>query len=61
MSTAREAIARLVQAQPADSSQEEIVRELAFHVMVDKGLADSDAKRVLSNTDMAHRIRTWRK
>jgi hypothetical protein len=61
MSTAREEIARLVQAQPADSSQEEIVRELAFHVMVEKGLADSDAKCVLSNTDMAHRIRTWRK
>ena len=61
MSTAREEIARLVQAQPADSSREEIVRELAFHVMVERGLSDSDAKRVLSNTDMAHRIRTWRK
>lgn len=61
MSTAREEIARLVEAQPADSSREEIVRELAFHVMVERGLADSDAKRVLSNMDMAHRIRAWRK
>jgi hypothetical protein len=61
MSTAREEIARLVQAQPADSSREEIVRELAFHLMVEKGLADSDASRVISNADMAHRIRTWQK
>jgi hypothetical protein len=61
MSTAKDEIARLVQALPADSSREEIVRELAFHVMVEKGLADSDAQRVISNSDMAHRIRTWRK
>ena len=61
MSTARDDIARLVQAQPADSSREEIVRELAFHVMVERGLTDSDARRVLSNSDMAHRIRAWRK
>jgi predicted transcriptional regulator len=61
MSTAREEMARLVQAQPADSTREEIVRELAFHVMVEKGLADSDARRVVSNEDMAQRIRTWRR
>jgi len=61
MSTAKDEIARLVQAQPDDSSREEIVRELAFHVMVEKGLEDSDARRVISNEDMAHRIRTWRR
>jgi hypothetical protein len=61
MSTAKEEISRLVQSQPADSSREEIVRELAFHVMVERGLVDSDAKRTLSNSDMAHRIRAWRK
>jgi len=59
MSTEKDEIARLVEAQPADSSREEIVRELAFHVMVERGLADSDAQRVLSNPDMAHRIRKW--
>jgi predicted transcriptional regulator len=61
MSTAREEIARLVQAQPADSSREEIVRELAFHIMVERGMVDSDAGRVLSNDDIAERIRSWRK
>jgi hypothetical protein len=37
------------------------VRELAFHVMVERGLADADAKRVISNEDMARRIRALQK
>ena len=61
MSTAKDELTRLVQAQPDDSSREEIVRELAFHIMVERGLADSDAKRVISNEAMARRIRSWRK
>ena len=43
MSTAKEELAKLIEAQPDDSSSVEIVRELAFHVMVQRGLADSDA------------------
>jgi len=61
MSTAKEELARLIQQQPESSSSEEIVRELAFHVMVQRGLADSDAKRVISNDKMSHRIRSWHK
>ncbi len=60
MSTVKEELTRLIQGQPEDSSREEIVRELAFHVMVERGLADSDAKRTISNEQMAHRIRAWR-
>jgi len=61
MSTAKDEIARLVQAQPDESSREEIVRELAFHVMVEKGLEDSDARRNVSNEDMARRLKPGRK
>ena len=61
MSTAKEELSRLIQAQPEDSSREEIVRELAFHVMVQRGIADSDAKRTISNEEMGRRIRSWRK
>ena len=61
MSTAKEELSRLIQGQPEDSSREEIVRELAFHVMVERGLADSDAKRVASNEEMGRRIRSWRR
>ena len=61
MSTVKEELTRLIQDQPEDSSREEIVRELAFHVMVERGLADSDAKRTISNEQMAHRIRSWQR
>ena len=57
MPTAKEELSRLIQSLPEDSSREEIVRELAFHVMVERGLADSDAKRTISNDEMGQRIR----
>lgn len=59
MSTPKEELKELLDQQPDDSSQEEIVRELAFHVMVQKGLRDSDDGRTISNEEMGHRIRSW--
>lgn len=59
MSTVKEELTRLIEGQPDDSSREEIVRELAFHVMVERGLADSEAKRTISNEEMERRIRAW--
>jgi len=61
MSKAKEELTKLIEEQPEDSSREEIIRELAFHVMVERGLADSDAGRVVSNDEMARRIRSWQK
>lgn len=61
MSTTKEELKQLVENQPDDSSGEEIVRELAFHVMVQRGVSDADAGRVISNAEMAQRIRSWRK
>jgi predicted transcriptional regulator len=59
MSTAKDELARLLARQPEDSSSEEIVRELAFHVMVQRGLADSDTGRTISHDEMRRRIRSW--
>lgn len=59
MSTAKDELAQLLANQPEDSSPEEIVRELAFHVMVQRGLADSDTGRTISNDEMRRRIRSW--
>jgi hypothetical protein len=61
MSIAKDELLQLIHNQPDDSSREEIVRELAFHLMVQRGLADSDAKRTLTNRDMEQRIRSWQK
>jgi hypothetical protein len=61
VATPKQDLLRLLQEQPDDSSREELVRELAFSLMVERGLADSDARRVVSDDDMAHRIRLWHK
>lgn len=57
MSSAKQELMRVLEAQPEDSSAPELVRELAFHVMVRRGLADSDARRIVSNEAAARRIR----
>lgn len=57
--TAKERIRELIETQPDDASYDEILRELAFERMVDRGLADARAGRVLSNEDMGERIRRW--
>ncbi len=61
MSTAKEQLTKVIQKQPDDSSPEEIVRELAFHIMVQRGLADSSDGRTISNEEMGRRIRAWQK
>ena len=45
MATAKEQITQLVQQQPDDSSYDEIIRELAFHAMIERGLKDVDDGR----------------
>ena len=60
MQTAKEKIAEVVMAQPDDATYEEIIRELAFERMVARGMEDSQAGRIISDEEMAHRIRTWR-
>jgi predicted transcriptional regulator len=59
MSTVKEQLKRIIEQQPDDSSYEEIVRELAFSVMIQRGLVDSDAGRTISDEEMRHRIRAW--
>jgi len=60
MPTAKEDIRQLIEQQPDDSSYEELIRELAFGLMVRRGLQDSDEGRTISNDAMGHRIRSWR-
>lgn len=61
MPTVKEELTQLIQGQPEDSTREEIVRELALHIMVERGLVDSDAGRTISNDEMQRRIRSWQK
>ena len=59
MSSAKETMSRIIGQQPDDSSYEEILRELAFARMVERGLADSDEGRVIADEELQRKIRTW--
>lgn len=59
MSTAKEELKQLIARQPDDSSYEELVRELAFSLMVRRGLKDSRAGHTISDEEMQRRIRAW--
>jgi len=59
MQTAREKIVEVVLAQPEDATYEEIVRELAFERMVERGMNDARSGRVISDEEMSRRIRAW--
>ncbi|MFH1114862.1 MAG: hypothetical protein V1792_13185 [Pseudomonadota bacterium] len=61
MTTAKERIVEIIQQQPEDSSYDEILRELAFARMIDRGLDDSRSGRTISNEEMKRRIRTWQR
>lgn len=61
MECVKERMKEVIDAQPADATYDEILRELAFEKMIDRGLADSRAGRVIDNDEMVARIRSWQK
>lgn len=61
METVKEKMTEMIRSQPDDASYEEIVRELAFQCMIDRGLEDSRKGRVITNEEMHLRIRTWQR
>ena len=58
MAVVKEKMKEVIDAQPDDATYDEILRELTFERMVDRGLEDSRTRRVISNEEMEHRIRT---
>lgn len=56
MLSAKEAMTKIIQEQPDDSSYDEILRELAFARMIERGLDDSIANRTISNEEMKRKI-----
>ncbi len=51
----------VIESQPDDATYEEILRELTFKRMVERGLVDSRKSHVISNEQMEHRIRSWQR
>jgi len=61
MSTVKKRMTEVILEQPEDSSYEEILRELAFEQMIERGLKDSRENKVISNGEMSSRINAWQK
>ena len=59
MSIVKERLTEVIQNQPEDASYDEIIRELVFENMVERGLEDVRQGRVISNDEMEQRIKTW--
>jgi len=56
MISAKEQMIHIIHNQPEDSSYDEILKELAFHRMIEKGVSDSDHGRTISNEEMGQRV-----
>lgn len=61
MAIVKEVMTKIIREQPEDASYEEIMRELAFERMVERGLEDSRKGKIISDEEMEHRIRSWQK
>ena len=59
--TAKHKLIQLIEQQPEDSSYDDILRELAFGRMIERGLADADAGRTVPHKEMKRTIESWRK
>ncbi|MBD3307396.1 hypothetical protein GF339_13240 [candidate division KSB3 bacterium] len=57
----KEQMTKIIQAQPDDSSYDEILKELIFALMIERGLEDSFAGRTISHQEMQRRMHAWQK
>ena len=61
MKSTKEKMSDILKSQPEDASYEEIMRELAFELMVDRGMEDSRKGNTISNDEMKSKINSWQK
>jgi predicted transcriptional regulator len=59
LGSAKQRVVDLVGDLPEDSSFDEILKELAFANMVERGLADVDAGRVVAHEEVLREIERW--
>ena len=57
--TVKEKMAEIIDELPDDSTYDEILRELAFRRMVERGLKNSNEGNTIANDEMERRIKSW--
>ena len=55
----KENMIRIIEDQPDDSSYNEILKELFFAEMIEKGLEDSRDQKTIDNDEMKREIHSW--
>ena len=59
--TVKEKITEIINELPDDSTYDEILRELAFRRMIERGLKNSHEGNIIDNAEMERRIKSWQK
>ncbi len=59
MTAPKDEAKKIIDALPDDATYEEIIKELAFDKMVQRGLEDVEEGRVISNEEMKSIIAKW--
>lgn len=57
--TAKEQMKQLIDDQPDDATYDEILHELSFARMIERGLTDVQERRTYSHEEVGRRIRSW--
>ena len=57
MESVKKNMINIIKQQPEDSSYEEILKELAFAKMIERGIEDSDNGNIIGNEEMSRRIK----
>ncbi|MBU2492180.1 MAG: hypothetical protein KJ571_06100 [Bacteroidetes bacterium] len=61
MMNVKEEMKSIINEQPDDSTYDQILRELAFRRMIERGLKNSKEGEKISNIEMKKRIKAWSK
>ncbi|HVT05297.1 MAG TPA: hypothetical protein VHL58_18185 [Thermoanaerobaculia bacterium] len=59
--TPKDRVRAIVEQQPDDSSFDEILSELAFARMIERGVSDADAGRLIPHDDVLRETKSWSK
>jgi hypothetical protein len=59
MTAPKQEMKKIIDSLPEDTSYDEILKELAFDRMIQRGLKDSNNNKTISNEQMKNRIKQW--
>ncbi len=59
MTAPKQEAKKIIDSLPEDTSYDEILKELAFDRMIQRGLKDSKENKTISNQDMGKKIKKW--